>query len=102
MRDTLMVDIAIPVYNEARVLAATIHRLTEFLDRELPHSWQIVIANNRSTDRTHEVGESLSSSDARVSVLNLPKKGRGLAVCEAWNRSRAEVVAPGNGKRAVS
>lgn len=92
MRDTLRVDIAIPVYNEERVLASTVHRLTAFLDRELPHHWRIVIANNRSTDRTREIGESLSAADARVSVLNLPKKGRGVAVREAWNQSDADIV----------
>ena len=87
-----MVDIVIPVYNEERVLAATVHRLTAFLDRELPHRWRIVIANNQSTDRTREVGESLSSTDARVSVLNLSRKGRGVAVREAWNQSQADIV----------
>lgn len=92
MRDPLMVDIAIPVYNEERVLASTVHRLAEFLDGELPHRWRIVIANNQSTDRTREIGEALSASDARVSVLHLPRKGRGLAVREAWTRSDADIV----------
>ncbi len=92
MRDTVMVDVVIPVYNEERVLAATVRRLTAFLDGELPHRWRIVIANNQSTDRTREIGESLSSTDARVSVLNLSRKGRGVAVREAWNQSTADIV----------
>jgi glycosyltransferase involved in cell wall biosynthesis len=69
-----------------------VHRLTEFLDRELPHRWRIVIANNRSTDRTREIGESLGAADPRVSLLDLPGKGRGLAVREAWRRSEADIV----------
>jgi glycosyltransferase involved in cell wall biosynthesis len=88
----VLVDIVIPVYNEERVLASTVDRLTAFLDRDLPYRWRIVIANNQSTDRTREVGESLSSADARVTVLTLPRKGRGLAVREAWLSSDADIV----------
>jgi glycosyltransferase involved in cell wall biosynthesis len=88
----MLVDIVIPVYNEERILASTVRRLTEFLHRDLPYRWRIVIANNQSTDRTREVGESLSSADARVTVLTLPRKGRGLAVREAWLHSDADIV----------
>lgn len=92
MGDTLRVDIAIPVYNEERALASTVHRLTEFLDRELPNRWRIVIANNLSADRTREIAESLSATDSRVTVLNLTRKGRGVGVREAWSQSDADIV----------
>ncbi len=89
----LDVEIVIPVYNEERALAATVHRLHDFLSGELPFSWQITIAENASTDRTPWVARGLAGELDRVAVLGLEQKGRGRALRAAWSASRARVVA---------
>ena len=83
----LDVEIVIPVYNEERTLAATIHRLHDFLSRQLPFSWQITIADNASTDCTPEIAEALAASLDGVEVLRLEQKGRGRALRAAWSAS---------------
>ncbi len=89
----LDVEIVIPVYNEERALAASIHRLHRFLDTHMPFSWQITIADNASTDITPEIARALADELDRVRVLRVAQKGRGRALRAAWSASRAAVVA---------
>ena len=77
------VDIIIPVYNEEVALPQCIATLSEFARKELANSdWQIVVADNGSTDSTRDVAEKLSSEDSRVSLLHLKQKGRGRALLQ--------------------
>jgi glycosyltransferase involved in cell wall biosynthesis len=92
MAARLDVEIVVPVYNEEETLGASIRRLHEFLSTNFPLSWQIVIADNASTDRTLDVARLLSADLPGVSLLHLPKKGRGRAVRAAWLGSPARVV----------
>jgi glycosyltransferase involved in cell wall biosynthesis len=87
------IEIVVPVYNEERVLAHSIHRLHEFLDRQLPFAWRIVIADNASSDLTPEIGRQLADRLRSVAYLRLDHKGRGRALRTAWSRSQARVVA---------
>jgi len=87
------VDIVVPVYNEERDLAASVRRLNAFLDRRLPFSARITIADNASTDDTWAVASKLAAELPRVRLLHLNEKGRGRALAAAWLTSDAEVVA---------
>ena len=86
------VDIIIPVYNEEDALPHTIAVLTDYLRNNLSNSWQIVIADNASTDNTRAVSEMLRERHAGVSYLRIPQKGRGRALRTAWLDSRADIV----------
>jgi glycosyltransferase involved in cell wall biosynthesis len=86
-------DIVIPVYNEAHVLAGSIERLRAYLkDTEFPYTWRIVVADNASTDETLRVAERLTDSHPDVSVLHVPQKGRGRALRIAWMESDADAM----------
>ncbi|MER6767999.1 dolichyl-phosphate beta-glucosyltransferase, partial [Amycolatopsis sp. NPDC000746] len=89
---TATVDIVIPVYNEERALPGCVQVLREFLRREFPFEWTVVIADNASTDRTLEVAEALARDDKALRVRHLDRKGRGLALRETWRASTADVV----------
>jgi putative flippase GtrA len=89
----LDVEIVIPVYNEERVLAASVYRLCDFLADRLPFSWRVTIADNASSDATPEIARALASALEHVDVLRLEQKGRGRALRVAWSASRARVVA---------
>ncbi len=86
------IDIAVPVFNEERVLETSIDRLRDHLEASFPFEWHIVIADNASTDRTAEIAERLAADDGRVTHLRLDRRGKGLAVRAAWERSSADVV----------
>src|SRR3954453_2869696 len=88
----LDVEIVVPVYNEQHSLARSVRRLHEFLTNDFPLSWQIVIANNASSDGTLQVARRLSADLEGVEVLYLRRKGRGRALRAAWVASPARVV----------
>jgi glycosyltransferase involved in cell wall biosynthesis len=86
-------EIAIPVYNEERVLATSIRRVHRYLSIAMPFSWRITIVDNASTDATPDIARTLASTFEHVSVLRLEQKGRGRALRAAWSSSQARVVA---------
>jgi glycosyltransferase involved in cell wall biosynthesis len=86
------IDVVVPVYNEQAGLERSIRNLHRYLRSQMPFSWRIVIADNASTDATPAVAEALARELRGVSVLRLERKGRGLALREAWSRSDARVV----------
>jgi glycosyltransferase involved in cell wall biosynthesis len=88
----LDVEIVVPVYNEQHTVRPSIERLHEFLSAEFPLTWQIVIADNASSDATLAVAGELADALDGVQVLHLAKKGRGRALRAAWLGSPARVV----------
>jgi glycosyltransferase involved in cell wall biosynthesis len=88
------VDLVIPCYNEAHVLAGSVERTLSFLGDHPEHEWRIVVADNASTDRTLEVARELEAQHpGAVVALHIPVKGRGLALRTAWLTSDADVHA---------
>jgi len=86
-------DIVLPVYNEAHVLAASVERLRSYLQEAgLPYTWRIVVADNASTDATLEMARGLSERFGDVEVVHLPQKGRGRALRKAWSESDADAM----------
>ena len=86
-------DIVIPVYNEAHVLASSIERLRSYLqEHQFPYSWRVVVADNASTDTTLAVAHQLDDTYSDVTVVHLPQKGRGRALRKAWLESDAAAM----------
>jgi glycosyltransferase involved in cell wall biosynthesis len=88
-----VVDIVVPVYNEAHVLGRSIERLHLYLTSHFPFSWRITIADNASTDGTWFEAMRLARDLGHVRAVHLDAKGRGLALRTTWRASDAEVVA---------
>jgi len=86
------IDIVIPVYNEERALPRSVVILAEFLRDNLRSPWQIIIADNASTDGTRSVSEMLCEKYAGINYLHIPQKGRGRALKAAWLDSKADIV----------
>jgi glycosyltransferase involved in cell wall biosynthesis len=86
------VEVVLPVYNEECTLELSLIQLQGFLHDNLPFSWQIVIADNASTDGTLEIATRLAHEFDRVSVIHLPERGRGRALRAAWSASDALVL----------
>ena len=85
------INITVPVYNEEKVLAASTGTLEAML-REHGCNYEVVIANNASTDGTLQIARSLEAQSKRVRVLHLDEKGRGRAVKAAWRQSAADIL----------
>jgi glycosyltransferase involved in cell wall biosynthesis len=89
----LVLDVAVPVYNEARTIERSIQRLHAYLTNGFPFSWRITIVDNASTDDTEALATALARELPSVAVVRLERKGRGYALRAAWSASDARVVA---------
>ncbi|MFF0517551.1 glycosyltransferase [Actinomadura nitritigenes] len=88
-----LVEVVIPVYNEERVLAASVRRLHAYLADTFPYPFRITIADNASTDGTWRAARDLMARLDHVNAVHLELKGRGRALRHVWGTSDADVVA---------
>jgi glycosyltransferase involved in cell wall biosynthesis len=87
-----VLDVVVPVLDEAHVLERQIGELRDSLER-LPFTWRVTIADNGSTDGTASIAARLADELPDVRVLHLDEKGRGRALRAAWSTSDAFVLA---------
>jgi glycosyltransferase involved in cell wall biosynthesis len=87
-----LINITVPVLNEEAQLAENVGKLRTFLRGQTRFTWEIVIADNGSTDRTPEIAEELGRQWPEVRTVHLAVKGRGRALREVWNESPAEIL----------
>ena len=92
-RDAPVVDIVVPVYNEAEVLGGSIERLHTYLTERFPFTFRITIVDNGSTDSTWTRATAMASRLPNVRARHLDRKGRGAALRDAWTASDATIVA---------
>lgn len=87
------VDLVVPCYNEERVLADSIAKLSAWCEANLPYRWRVVIADNASTDGTLAVAQRLAAEDPDgTACIHLDRKGRGRALKAAWLASEADAM----------
>jgi glycosyltransferase involved in cell wall biosynthesis len=88
-----VLDIAIPVYNEERVLDHSVRTLHAYVRSHVPFATRITIVDNASQDATRPIGAELAAALDGVRFVHLPEKGRGRALHAAWMTSDASVLA---------
>jgi len=85
-----MVDLVLPVYNEAHVLQRSVERLAAAMADRAKFRWRIVVVDNGSTDDTEPLARQLTKRYDYVKLLHLDAKGRGRALRTAWGETDAE------------
>src|SRR5674476_974250 len=71
-----LIDIVIPVYNEAIDLERSVRTLDAYLSVALPYSYRVTIADNASKDGTWLIAQGLASTMPHVTAVHLDQKGR--------------------------
>jgi glycosyltransferase involved in cell wall biosynthesis len=89
----MLVHIVIPVFNEEEELRENTLKLYNFLKNSVNFKWSITIADNASNDNTQSIGEELAKKYSQLKYVRLPLKGRGRAVKNVWNKSKADILA---------
>ena len=75
----MFLSIVIPAYNEEPRIGDTLERVITFLAAQ-PYTWEVVVADDGSTDGTSRVVTALSDRYANLRLLRLPHRGKGSAV----------------------
>jgi len=86
------VSVVFPAYNEANYLESAVEKAAKALE-EFTRSYEIIIAEDGSTDGTAELAETLAQKYPYVKHLHGEKRlGRGTALNNAFRQSRGEVL----------
>src|SRR5262245_62071581 len=85
------VSIVIPVYNEEGILHSSVVDLIARLD-DLGWSYEILLAENGSKDRTIAIGEELSQRYPQVQIHSASAPDYGRALKEGIERARGKFV----------
>lgn len=88
----MKLNVTIPVYNGQDQIESCVRRVLLLAGSCGCDEFELVIAENGSTDGTALIARDLARMDPRVRLLSLPVKGRGRALRAAWTGSAADVV----------
>src|SRR5262245_20188208 len=72
-------SVIVPTYNEEECIT----RCIEGFRQECEHiglSWELIVTDDGSSDRTNEIVRELASHDHRVRLVERPHRGKGAAV----------------------
>jgi len=88
-----LVSIVIPVYNEEQILEQAVQELFQNLEQfKERFCFEIVLAENGSTDNTLELGKQLAKQYKNLSIFHYPEPDYGLALKEGIARTKGEFV----------
>lgn len=77
--NTPHLSIIIPAHNEESRLPRTLERIIEFLKTQ-SYSYEIIVVENGSSDRTFEIAQEYADQHPSVIVLHEERRGKGNAV----------------------
>jgi len=89
--DELDISVVIPVYNEEGILHTAIDGLLEGM-HDLGRSFEVVIAENGSTDRTVAVAEAVAKRHKEVRFFSLGEPNYGAALRRGIQEARGRYV----------
>ena len=90
--DRLTLSVVAPCFNEEGVLHELYRRLSAVLDGALD-SWELVLVNDGSRDRTPEIMRELHAADPRVKVVDFARNfGHQVAVTAGMDYARGDAV----------
>ncbi|HEX8030654.1 MAG TPA: glycosyltransferase family 2 protein, partial [Vicinamibacterales bacterium] len=87
---TPLISIVVPVYNEARTVAAVIERLIAI---DLPAPREILVVNDGSTDGTRDVLDRLAERPELRIIHAEQNGGKGSAIRIGFGRATGTIVA---------
>ncbi len=91
-QENVTISILAPVYNEEKVLPELYRRVRNVMD-ETGESWELLLVNDGSRDRSAELIAALSAQDKRVKGISFSRNfGFQIAVTAGLDHARGEAV----------
>lgn len=86
-------SIVIPAYNEEERLPLTLQRIFEYMSVHYKGTYEVIVADDGSTDRTAEIVNQHKQEYPMISLLKFPQnRGRGAALREAIFKTNGEFI----------
>jgi len=88
----MKITIAVPAYNEEKIIGQKIDQLFKFCQEQLSNKqWLIVVAINGSKDRTLEIVQKKTKIYSNLEYINLDALGKGMAIRKAWQTYTGDI-----------
>jgi polyisoprenyl-phosphate glycosyltransferase len=92
MNGSVFLSVVVPMYNEEEVIETTYRRLTSVLET-IGETYELVLVNDGSRDRTAEIVRSLCASDPRVKLVDFSRNfGHQIAVTAGMDYASGRAV----------
>jgi glycosyltransferase involved in cell wall biosynthesis len=92
LKGTIQVSVVLPAYNEVDYLQQAVKKTIQSLNL-FTQSYEVIIAEDGSTDGTAERAEELSQQNPHVRHIHREKRlGRGTALNNAFKQSNSEIL----------
>jgi glycosyltransferase AglD len=89
---SVQVSVILPAYNEVRYLQPAVEKTIQTL-KQFTQSYEVIIAEDGSTDGTADLAEELAEKTPNVRHIHREKRlGRGTALNNAFKQSNGEVL----------
>ncbi len=86
------VSVVLPVYNEANKLENSVNTVREYLN-QLNYSYEIIIAEDGSTDGTDKIASSIAMKDNKIKYYHFDYRlGKGEAILRAFKNSESDIL----------
>lgn len=90
-------SVTIPIYNEEDNIPLLYQRTRDAL-QALNHTWELILVNDGSKDRSTERLDEVAAADARVRVIHLSRNfGQTAALMAGLDHARGQIVIPMDG-----
>lgn len=91
-KNKLVVDLVIPVFNEAEAIGQTYADICRVTD-SLPHGFRFIYVDDGSSDGTVDALRKLANADPRISLLQLSRNfGHQAALTAGMDASRGDIM----------
>jgi len=77
--DSPLLSVVVPAYNEEQRLPTTLANILDYLGQK-PYQWELIVADDGSSDDTAALVERTAQQYATLRVLRLDHRGKGFAV----------------------
>lgn len=89
----LGLSVIMPCHDEAGIIQESLHQTLSALRTGYPETFEIVVADDGSSDGTSDRAEALAAEDPRVRVLRYPLNGgKGSVLRKAFMQSRGDLI----------
>jgi glycosyltransferase involved in cell wall biosynthesis len=84
-----LLSIIIPAHNEEHRLPGSLGKVLTFLEAQ-PYQAEVLVVENGSHDRTAQIAQEFANAHPNVSLLLVPRRGKGLAVRQGMLQAAGE------------
>ncbi|MCX6783678.1 MAG: glycosyltransferase [candidate division WWE3 bacterium] len=86
-----LISVVLPAYNEAEAITKSLGKIEEYLNSQ-EYSWEIIIANDGSSDATASRVTEFIADKPAYQLLNLAHRGKSAAVCSGVAAASGEYI----------